>query len=219
MEKSSPQAKITPALLWQIEKAEDVLCSGGIAAYPTDTVYGLGADVFNDGAVIKVFNAKKRPLGMPLPILIAETSQLSELVEDIPAAAKILIDKYWPGGLTIVFNRAPAFNSLAIADSDKIAIRLPRHPITLRLIRELGRPIVGTSANLHNSPAALTAAEVKQQIGDAVDFIIDGGPCPGGIESTIVDVTVDPPLILREGAIATEEIRATWLQNTGTHKP
>jgi L-threonylcarbamoyladenylate synthase len=206
MEKSSPQAKITAALLRQVKKAAGVMRSGGTVAFPTDTVYGLGADVFNGVAVIKVFTAKKRPLSMPLPILIAEISQLRELVEDIPAAGKILIDKYWPGGLTIIFNKAPAFSSLALAGSGKVAIRLPGHPLTLRLIRELGRPIVGTSANLHNSPAALTSAEVHQQLGDSVDFIIDGGPCPGGIESTIVDVTVNPPLILRKGAIPEKEI-------------
>lgn len=202
---------ITAALLEQVNRAAGILRSGGIAAYPTDTVYGLGADIFNERAVKKVFTAKKRPLSMPLPVLIAETSQLRDLVEDIPSAARILMDKFWPGGLTIIFHRAHALKSLALADSDKIAVRQPGHPLTLQLIRELGRPIVGTSANLHGSPAALTAAEVKKQLGDAVDFIIDGGPCPGGIESTIVDIVVDPPVILREGAIPTGEIRAAWL--------
>ena len=175
-------------------------------AYPTDTVYGLGADIFNDSAVIKVFNAKKRPLSMPLPVLIAETSQLRELVEDIPSTAKILMDKFWPGGLTIIFHRAPSFKSLALADSNKIAIRLPGHPVTLRLIQELGHPVVGTSANLHGSAAALTSADVKYQLGDAVDFIIAGGPCPGGTESTIVDITVHPPVILRKGALPEKDL-------------
>jgi len=192
---------ITPELLGQVNRAAGILRSGGIAAYPTDTVYGLGADVFNDRAVTRVFTVKKRPLTMPLPVLIAETSQLRELVEDIPSTAKMLMDKFWPGGLTIIFHRAHAFKSLALADSGKIAVRLPGHPLTLKLIQELGRPMVGTSSNLHGSPAALTAVEVKNQLGDAVDFIIDGGPCQGGIESTIVDITVNPPLILRKGAI------------------
>jgi len=206
--------KITAALLGQVNRAAGILRSGGIAAYPTDTVYGLGADVFNDRAVTKVFTAKKRPPGMPLPVLIAETSQLRELVEVITPTAKILMDKYWPGGLTIVFNRAPAFHSLVLADSGKVAVRLPGHPVTLRLIQELGRPIVGTSANLHNSPAALTAAGVKKQLGDTVDFIIDGGPCPGGTESTIVDITVNPPVILRKGAIPEKEIMDLFNQSS-----
>ena len=198
--------KTTAALLGQVNRAAGILRTGGIAAYPTDTVYGLGADIFNDGAVRKVFTAKKRPSSMPLPILIAETSQLRELVDDITPAAKILMDKFWPGGLTIVFNRARTFKSLALADSGKIAVRLPGHPVALLLIRELGHPMVGTSANLHNSPAALTATEVKKQLGNAVDFIVDGGPCPGGIESTIVDISVNPPLILRKGAIPEKDL-------------
>ena len=198
--------EITPELLEQVNKAAGILRSGGTVAYPTDTVYGLGADVFNGGAVTKVFTAKKRPPGMPLPVLIAQTSQLGELVEDIPPVARILMEKFWPGGLTIVFHRRPAFKSLAPAGSGKIAIRLPGHPLTLRLIVELGRPMVGTSANLHGYPAALTAAEVKEQLGYEVDFIIDSGPRPGGIESTIVDVTVDPPLVLRKGAIPEKDL-------------
>ena len=200
------KVEITAALLGQIKRAAGILRTGGIAAYPSDTVYGLGADVLNDLAITKVFSAKKRPSSMPLPVLIAETSQLRDLVEDIPSAARILMDKFWPGGLTIIFHRMPAFKSLALADSGKIAIRLPGHPVTLRLIEELGRPMVGTSANLHGSPAALTAAEVKKQLGDVVDFIVAGGPCPGGRESTIVDITVHPPVILRKGAIPEKEL-------------
>ena len=214
MEKGSLQATITPALLGQVKKATDIMRSGGIAAYPTDTVYGLGADIFNNAAVTRVFLIKKRPLTMPLPVLIAETSQLGGLVEFIPAAARILMDKFWPGSLTIVFAKAPAFNSLVLAGSGKIAVRLPGHPVTLRLIQELGRPMVGTSANLHNGTAALTAKEVRDQLGDTVDFIIDGGTCPGGIESTVVDVTADPFTVVRKGAIPTEEMSAAWLYRT-----
>jgi L-threonylcarbamoyladenylate synthase len=206
MENRLFKVEIPAALQGQVNRAVGVLRSGGIAAYPTDTVYGLGADVFNNGAVTKVFAVKKRPLNMPLPILIAETSQLLELVEVIPPTAKLLMDKFWPGGLTIIFHRIPTFISLALAGSDKIAVRLPGHAVIRRLIEELGRPIVGTSANLHNSPAGLTAMEVRKQLGNAVDFIVDGGPCPGGIESTIVDITVNPPVILRKGAIPEKDL-------------
>lgn len=206
MQNRSFKGKITTPLLKQLHLAAGILRSGGIAAYPTDTVYGLGADVYNDRAVTRVFTVKKRPLSMPLPVLIAQTSQLLELVEDIPPAAQILIDQFWPGGLTIIFRRAPAFKSLALSDGDKIAVRLPGHAVTLRLIEELGRPIVGTSANLHGSPAALTAAEVKKQLAAGVNFIIDGGPCPGGVESTIVDITVNPPVILRKGAVSEKDL-------------
>jgi len=193
-------------ILVQVKKCADVLRAGGIAAYPTDTVYGLGADVYNNGAVKKIFIAKQRPLNLPLPVLIADISQLKELATDIPPLAKKLMAKFWPGALTIVFNKAPAFNSLVLAGSGKVALRMPNHSVTLMLIHEAGHPIVGTSANLHNLPAVLTAAEVRKQLGTELDFILDGGPCPGGIESTIVDVTGDKPSILRKGAIPEKDL-------------
>ena len=193
-------------ILAQVKKCVAVIRAGGIAAYPTDTVYGLGADVNNDGAVTKVFAAKRRPLKLPLPVLIADISQLAELTANISPPATRLMAKFWPGGLTIVFNKAADFNSLALSGGSKIAVRLPGHPLTLRLIKELGRPIVGTSANLHGRQSALTAAEVRAQLGPPVDFILDGGPCPGGIESTVVDVTVNPPAILRQGAVPGKDL-------------
>ncbi len=197
---------ITPALLEQVKKAAAVLRAGGIVAYPTDTVYGLGSDVYNDEAVKKVFLAKSRPLDMPLPVLIADVSQLAGLTGTFPPYARTLMGKYWPGGLTIVFNKAASFTSLALAGSSKIAVRMPGHPVALLLIKELGRPISGTSANLHDHASALTAGEVEKQLGGGVDFIMDGGRCPGGQESTIVDVTVNPPVILRKGAIPEKEL-------------
>ena len=193
-------------ILAEVKKCAAVIREGGIAAYPTDTVYGLGADVYKDGAVRKIFTVKQRTLNLPLPILIADISQLNELAADIPPLAMKLIAKFWPGALTIVFKASPAFNSLALAGSSKVAARMPDHAITLRLIREARCPIVGTSANLHNLPAVLTATEVREQLGNAVDFILDAGACPGGIESTIVDVTLDPPAILRTGAISEKEL-------------
>jgi L-threonylcarbamoyladenylate synthase len=197
---------IPAEILGQVKKCAAVIRAGGIAAYPTDTVYGLGADVYNGGAVAKVFAAKRRPLNLPLPVLIADTSQLDELTADIPPPAKLMMDKFWPGGLTIVFNKAPGFNSPVLCGGSKVAVRMPGHAVTLRLIKEVGRPIVGTSANLHNQPSVLTALEVSAQSGPAVDFILDGGPCPGGIESTVVDVTVDPPAILRQGAVPATDL-------------
>lgn len=206
MQDSPLHEKIGPALLEQVMVAAGLVRAGGVAAYPTDTVYGLGADVFNIEAVSRVFSIKQRPLSMPLPVLIAEHSQLAELVGIIPDRAKILMDKFWPGALTIVFNKAPGFTSPALAGSGKIAIRLPGHPLTLRLIQETGHPIVGTSANLHGRPAALTAGEVREQLGGKADIIIDGGRSPGGIESTVVDITARTPVILRGGAIPAETL-------------
>jgi len=193
-------------ILEQVKKCAAILRSGGIAAYPTDTVYGLGADIYNDKAVARVFAVKRRPLNLPLPVLICDQSQLEELTADVPASAGRLITAFWPGALTIVFTKAPSFNSLVTAGSSKVAIRMPGHAITLNLIKEAGCPIVGTSANLHNLPAVLTAIEVRKQLGTSVDFILDGGPCPGGTESTIVDVSKDKIVILRRGAIPEKSI-------------
>lgn len=185
----------------EVTRAAAVLRAGGIVAYPTDTVYGLGADIYNAEAVRKVFLAKSRPLTLPLPILIADTADISQLVDSLPPTAVTLMHKFWPGGLTIIFNKAPGLHSLALANSSKVAVRLPEHPLTRKLIALAGNPIVGTSANLHGREPALTAAKVKAQLGSSVDFIVAGGTCPGGIESTIIDVTVDPPVILRPGML------------------
>lgn len=194
-------------MLEQVKQCAAVVRSGGIVAYPTDTVYGLGADIYNDKAVAKVFAAKRRPLNLPLPVLIDDLSQLKDLTADVPSSAGRLITAFWPGALTLVFNKATNFTSAILAGEGKIAIRMPDHTITLRLIKEAGCPIVGTSANLHGSPAVLTAEEVREQLGATVDFVLDGGPCPGGTESTIVDVTGDKPVILRTGAI---DKKAIW---------
>lgn len=193
-------------ILEQVKKCAAVLRSGGIAAYPTDTVYGLGADIYNDKAVSKVFAAKRRPLNLPLPVLICDLLQLKELTADVPPTAARLITAFWPGALTLVFNKAAAFNSTVLAGEGKIAVRMPDHAVTLRLIKEAGCPIVGTSANLHNHNAPLTAAQIMDQLGATIDFILDGGPCPGGTESTIVDVTGNNPVFLRKGAIPEKDI-------------
>ena len=190
----------------QVKECAAILTAGGIVAFPTDTVYGMGADVYNAEAVTKVFSAKRRPLNLPLPVLIADMSQLDRLTADIPLPAKALMTRFWPGALTLVFKKSPIFISLVLAGSSKVAVRMPGHAVTLRLIEEAGCPIVGTSANLHNLPALLTASDVRDQFGPEIDFILDGGPCPGGIESTIIDVTADKPVILREGAISEKEI-------------
>ena len=203
-----PDNDFSAALAEQVSRAAQVIREGGIAAYPTDTVYGLGADIYQDEAVKKVFSAKARPLAMPLPVLVADRQAVADLAADQPGAAVKLMDRFWPGGLTIIFRRKPSFNSLVLAGSDKIGIRVPGHALTLELIRQAGAPIAGTSANLHDRPTALTAAEVAAQLGSTVDFIIDGGRCPGGIESTIIDVTIDPPAVVRQGIIPLEAINS-----------
>lgn len=192
-----------------IEKAAQILRKGGVVAFPTDTVYGLGADAFNARAVERVFEIKNRPRNLPLPVLIATLEQLNILADPVPEIAWLLIRGFWPGGLTLVLNRkdsVPAF----LCPGSTIGIRFPNHPVCLALIRHTGNPLIGTSANISGQPAALTAAEVAQQLGSKLDFILDGGKCPGGRESTVVDVTREPPAILRQGIIPASAIERVY---------
>jgi len=208
MTEDKPDSNFSPQLDKKISRGAEVLRGGGIVAYPTDTVYGLGADINNEDAVKKVFAAKARPLNMPMPVLIASAADAAALVEDQPDVAQVLMDKFWPGGLTIIFKRNASLKSLALAGSGKIGLRVPGQALTRKLIELTGSPIAGTSANLHDKPAALTAAQVKSQLGTSVDYILDGGACPGGVESTIIDVTVNPPAIVRQGIVPLEAINA-----------
>ncbi|MHC1578872.1 MAG: L-threonylcarbamoyladenylate synthase [Dehalococcoidia bacterium] len=189
----------------EIEKGAKILQTGGVIAFPTDTVYGLGADAFNTRAVERIYEVKNRPKDLQLPVLIADVTQLTTLAEPIPEIALFLASQFWPGGLTLVL---PQKDSLLpyLASTVTIAVRVPAHPVCLALIRYLGTPLIGTSANITGQPPALTAGEVEQQLEGKIDFVINGGRCPGGRESTIVDVTREPPIILREGIIPSHEI-------------
>lgn len=189
-----------------LRRAVEVLRAGGIGAYPTDTVYGLGARIDLETAIAKVFEAKGRDYRQPLPVLIADSRQLSLVAAEVPLIAQKLAQRFWPGGLTLVLLKSPRISRLISAGGDTIAVRLPAHPVPVALSRRLGVPITGTSANISGQPSPVTAEQVAAQLSDRVDFIVDGGRCPGGKESTIVDLTRDPPQILREGAIPREDV-------------
>jgi L-threonylcarbamoyladenylate synthase len=193
-------------IIAQIEQAAEIIRSGGVVAFPTDTVYGLGADIYNEESVRRVFLIKKRPHTMPVPVLIARTEDARLLAEIDSEIAQKLMKSFWPGGLTIIFRSLLSLSSPVTGGTKKIGIRLPAHDITRLLILMSGTPITGTSANLHNREIALSAQEVKEQLGNSVDFIIDGGRSPRSIESTIIDITVDPPAIIRYGIISKQEI-------------
>lgn len=197
---------LSPDLQEQVKKAIKILQKDGIVAFPTDTVYGLGANALSEKAVEKIYRAKERPLNLALPVLLAEASQMEKLAHSIPPLAWKLAERFFPGALTLVLPRAPALPPLVAGGGDTIALRVPAHPVPLALIRGLGAPITGTSANLSGKPSPLTAEEVRRQLGGKVDFIIDGGKSPGGIESTVVDLTSPGPVILREGAISRKEL-------------
>jgi L-threonylcarbamoyladenylate synthase len=190
----------------QVKKAIHILKKGGIVAYPTDTVYGLGANALDEAAVRRVFAAKRRPHHLAIPILLASISQIDEVARDIPITAWRLAERFLPGGLTLVLYKSPAIPDAVTAGDNKIAVRVPAHPIPIALIEGIGDPITGTSANLSGNPNPVTAEEVRLQLGEHVDLIIDGGRCQGEVASTVIDLTGEHPMILREGIVSREEI-------------
>ncbi|MFC1958780.1 L-threonylcarbamoyladenylate synthase [Chloroflexota bacterium] len=190
----------------QIERGISILRQGGIVAYPTDTVYGLGACISLPQAVERIYKVKERSRNMSLPLLLADVSQITKVAEVVPPIGWLLIHSFLPGALTLVLPKSSLIPDIITAGGTTVAIRIPSHPVPIALVEGLGAPIVGTSANLSGRPSSLTAEEVYSQLGDKVDLVIEGGRCPGGKESTIVDITGENPVILREGAISREEI-------------
>jgi L-threonylcarbamoyladenylate synthase len=191
----------------QIKKAVSILKNGGVVAYPNDTVYGLGACMTDTAAVDRIFQVKGRPKGMALPVLLADKAQIEEIVFSVSPAAKCLADEFFPGALTIILPKSAVVPDIITGGGKTVAFRIPNHPVPLALVKGLGKPIVGTSANLSGQPSALIATEVQAQIGDKIDMVIDGGRCPGGIESTVIDLSGEMPIIRRQGAISIERLR------------
>lgn len=189
-----------------IQRAAAILQAGGIVAYPTDTVYGLGANVFLPGALEKVVAAKRRPEEKHLPALIGAQAQLKELVTSIPPDAERLMAAFWPGALTIVLPKQPQLSPL-LGDTT-LGARQPDHPVIGALLAAAGVPITGTSANRSGYPSATTAQEAWEQLGAAVDLILDGGPARSSTPSTVIDCTVRPARILREGALTRSALAA-----------
>ncbi|MDP2946622.1 MAG: L-threonylcarbamoyladenylate synthase [Nanoarchaeota archaeon] len=189
-----------------IRLAAEILKLGGLVAFPTETVYGLGADAFNPNAVQKVFEAKGRPADNPLIVHISKLDQLEELTDNIPANGKLLTQAFWPGPLTIVVKCSPFVPKIVTCGLDTVAIRMPKHNVALRLIDVLDRPIVGPSANISGRPSPTTAQHVHQDLNGKIELILDAGRCDIGVESTVVDVTSQPPLILRFGGLTRERI-------------
>jgi L-threonylcarbamoyladenylate synthase len=193
----------------QVERGISILKQGGVVAFPTDTVYGLGAWANLPQAVERVYRVKERLRNMALPLLLAHISQISEVASSVPPIAWLLAEKFLPGALTIVLHKSKSVPDI-ITGGVTVAVRVPAHPVPIALAEGLGAPIVGTSANLSGKPSSLTADEVYSQFGDKIDLVIDGGRCSGGRESTIVDVTGEIPVVLREGAILREELEQIY---------
>jgi L-threonylcarbamoyladenylate synthase len=186
--------------------AAAALAKGGLAVLPTDTVYGVAADAFTPDAVTALLAAKGRGRQMPPPVLVGSRRAAFALVEDVSSSASDLIDEFWPGGLTLVFRSSRSLVWDLGETKGTVAVRMPLHPVALDLLKETG-PLAVSSANLSGSPPATTAAEAESQLGEAVSVYLDGGPCPGDISSTIVDVTGPVPKLLRKGAVTIRRLR------------
>jgi len=190
-----------------LTKISKILREGGIIAFPTETFYGLGVDARQEAAVEKIFRIKGRNVRNPVSVIVDSEEEVIPLVAEIPEAARFLMKKFWPGPLTLVFCAAPPVSSHLTGGTGKIGIRVSSHPIARLLAAGLAGPLTATSANLSGEPECSSAEAVIRTLGDLPDAVIDGGPTPGGSGSTILDVTVAPPRILREGAIPGDLIR------------
>ncbi|MDN3260416.1 L-threonylcarbamoyladenylate synthase [Streptomyces sp. CSDS2] len=191
-----------------IEKAAEVLRAGGLVALPTETVYGLGANAEDPAAVSRIFQVKGRPPTHPLIVHIGGAEHLDEWVEEVPATARLLAEHFWPGPLTLVLRRGRRVPLEATGGLETVAVRVPDHPVALALLAAFGGGVTAPSANRFGSVSPTTAHHVRAELGDAIDFVLDGGACEVGVESTIVDATGDMPSILRPGGVTREELEA-----------
>lgn len=182
------------------------LAAGRLVAFPTETVYGLGANALDPDAVAAIFAAKGRPTDHPLICHVASADALAPLVAEVTPAARALAGAFWPGPLTLVMPRSRAVPDAVTGGRDTVAVRVPAHPVALALLRAFDGPVAAPSANRFGRPSPTTAADVADELGDAVAVILDGGPCEIGIESTVVDLTCDPPQVLRPGRISAEQV-------------
>ncbi|MCF2536069.1 threonylcarbamoyl-AMP synthase [Streptomyces sp. FB2] len=191
-----------------IEKAAGVLRAGGLVALPTETVYGLGANAEDPAAVSRIFQVKGRPPSHPLIVHIGGAEQLDDWVQEVPATARLLAEHFWPGPLTLVLRRGRRVPSEATGGLETVAVRVPDHPVALALLSAFGGGVTAPSANRFGSVSPTTADDVRAELGDGVDFVLDGGACEVGVESTIVDATGEIPTILRPGGVTREDLEA-----------
>ncbi|MEK7395546.1 MAG: L-threonylcarbamoyladenylate synthase [Candidatus Poribacteria bacterium] len=190
-----------------IKKAVEVLKKGGIVAFPTDTVYGIGADIFNKDAVERIFSAKGRNSRKPLQVLIADKTDLNLITESYFDILHRLVDKFMPGALTIVMPAKSDFPKWVTCGLDTVGVRMTANTLAIEMIKAFGRPITATSANISGMPDPKDAQQVLEYLDGKIDLILDGGPTTDNIPSTVIDISVNPPRILRHGVISEEELR------------
>ena len=190
----------------QLESAARILRGGGVIAIPTDTLYGLAADSLNERAVRRVFRLKGRPSGMALPLLMADTADLAHWTLDVPDAAWALAQRFWPGALTLVLRKANTIPDVVSGGMDTIALRVPAHEVPRAIAAALGRPITGTSANRTGRPGMTSADDVRRELADDLDLLVEGECAQGALASTVLALTGARPTILRAGAVTREAI-------------
>jgi L-threonylcarbamoyladenylate synthase len=189
-----------------INSAAAIVSRGGVIAYPTETIYGLGADATNEQAIRRIFEIKGRNFNNPISLIIGHSQDVYPLVCKVTVAAQKLMDAFWPGPLTIIFEAAGSVSPLLTADTGRIGIRLSGHDAARKIAGKAGKPLTATSANLSGSPECATADQVIAQLGDRLDTVVDLGKTSGSAGSTIIDATTEQPVILRSGGISREEI-------------
>ena len=190
-----------------LNRARQIIVSGGLVAFPTESFYGLAVNTFDEEAINRLFIIKKRRSDRPVLVLIPSVEYLEDYVADVPEGALKLIRKFWPGGLTLLFKATPDISPLLTAGTGKIGVRISSNLIATALTRVMGSPITGTSANISGQPGCINAKEVYDSLGQGVDLILDGGKTGGGNGSTVLDVTVNPPVIIREGIISRRQLQ------------
>lgn len=200
------------AIEWTAER----IVAGGVVAIPTDTVYGIAASLAHESALRRIFEVKERPGERTLPVLISSTDALAKLAASISRETLLLLDRYWPGPLTVVVAARAGMPDLVTGPGATIGVRLPNHPLAIEVIAKAGGAIACTSANRSGEPPSRTAQEVAATVGDGLDLILDGGRTPGGVASTVIAVEDATIRILREGAIPSEHLIATWRDVCGT---
>jgi len=189
-----------------IAEAASIIRNGGVVVFPTRSLYGLGADAFNARAVNRIFHIKQRPVNKPILVLIKDKDELDRLAALVPTAATAIMERFWPGRVSIVFQAKKRLSANLTAGTNKIGIRLPGHNIAYTLVKAAGSPITGTSANLSGSAGCFQINDLDEKIVHSVDLILDAGPLRGGAGSTVVDVTGETPLILRQGELSKKDI-------------
>jgi L-threonylcarbamoyladenylate synthase len=198
--------RLVAAVQDSIDRAAQALRAGKVVAFPTDTVYGIGAHGFQADAVTQLYDVKQRPHSKPIALLVSTPADLERVARVLPDTAQQLAERFWPGALTLIVPRSPDLPSVLTAGGDTVAVRMPDHPVALAVIAGAGAPVAATSANRSGGPDPITAEDVVRSLGGGVELVVDAGACPCGVPSTVLDTTTDPPTVRRLGPVSVADL-------------